>query len=95
MQRSERRTPSWLGGYAERRSISMMKHQNAKERAQNTKFYLNYAERRSISMMVHQMQRSERRAPSWLGGYAERRSGNLSYLRNLRAIEPLITHCQQ
>ena len=41
------------------------------------------------------MQRSERRTPSWLGGYAERRSGNLSYLRNLRAIEPLITHCQQ
>ena len=39
------------------------------------------------------MQRSERRTPSWLGGYAERRSGNLSYLRNLRAIEPLITHC--
>ena len=32
MQRSERRTPSWLGGYAERRSISMIKHQNAKER---------------------------------------------------------------
>jgi hypothetical protein len=30
MQRSERRTPSWLGGYAERRSISMMGHQNAK-----------------------------------------------------------------
>ena len=32
MQRSECRTPSWLGGYAERRSISMMEHQNAKER---------------------------------------------------------------
>ena len=30
MQRSECRTPSWLGGYAERRSISMMEHQNAK-----------------------------------------------------------------
>ena len=26
--------------------------------------------------------------------YAERRSENLSYLRNQRAIEPLITHCQ-
>ena len=30
MQRSECRTPSWLGGYAERRSISMIEHQNAK-----------------------------------------------------------------
>ena len=40
------------------------------------------------------MQRSECRTPSWLGGYAEQRSGNLSYLRYLRAIEPLITHCQ-
>ena len=30
MQRSECRTPSWLGGYAERRSISMLEHQNAK-----------------------------------------------------------------
>ena len=29
-KRSERRAPSWLGGYAERRSISMMEHQNAK-----------------------------------------------------------------
>ena len=36
--------------YAERRSISMMKHQNAKERAQR-QVYLSYAERRSISMM--------------------------------------------
>ena len=31
MQRSECRTPSWLGGYAERRSISMMGHQNTKK----------------------------------------------------------------
>ena len=30
MQRSECRTPSWLGGYAERRSISMIEHQKAK-----------------------------------------------------------------
>ena len=39
--------------YAERRSISMMKHQNAKERAQS-QVYLSYAERRSISMMKYQ-----------------------------------------
>ena len=36
--------------YAERRSISIMKHQNAKEREQS-QACLNYAERRSISMM--------------------------------------------
>jgi hypothetical protein len=45
--------------YAERRSISMMKHQNAKKREQS-KVYLSYAERRSISMMKYKNTKTQK-----------------------------------
>ena len=48
--------------YAERRSISMMKHQNAKKREQN-QACLSYAERRSISMMEHQNAKGHKMYP--------------------------------
>ena len=55
----ERKQSQACLSYAERRSISMMKHQNAKERVQS-QVYLSYAERRSISIMKFQNAKTQK-----------------------------------
>ena len=91
MQRSECRTPSWLGGYAERRSISMMERQNAKEWVQNTKLAWG------LCRATQHFDDGTSKSPNPLRDERQRRNRNLrkSVVSALSACHwTLITHCQ-
>ena len=84
MQKRKGESAEYQAGlsYAEGRIISMMEHQNAKERAQR-QACLIYAERRSISMMEHQNAKEREQKQTCLS-YAERRSISMMKYKNTK-----------